>query len=616
MQKLPFSTLIVVLLVFSCSTDMQEEPTTTATMDIHSFARPDDASTVHLALDLTLDFDARVITGTARHTIAHDGADQFIVDTRDLTIDRVTIGDDPTPVEFTFTEERPFLGKGLIIPIKRQTRVITIHYQTSPDAAALGWLNPQQTADKTMSFVYTQGQAVLTRTWIPLQDSPGIRFTYNATIKVPAGMLAVMSAENPKEKSSDGVYTFQMPYAIPGYLIALAAGDLAFGDIGARTGVYAEPSVLAKAVYEFGEMEDMLEIAEELYGPYLWGRYDVIVLPPSFPFGGMENPMLTFATPTILAGDRSLVALIAHELAHSWSGNLVTNATWNDFWLNEGFTVYFERRIMEELSGLENTRMLTLLGKQDLEGEVEDLGSNSKDTHLHLDLEDRDPDDGMTNIAYEKGAFFLTMLEQKVGRETFDDFLREYFTTNQFKSMTTENFVAYLNEHLLEPNQVEVNLDEWIYGPGIPGNIPTVSSDKFENVEQQITDFMSGASDSPLSTEEWTTHEWLHFIRHLPSGISVDKLKALDNTYQLRTSGNSEIAAAWYEVAIRNGYGTDILVDIEAFLTKVGRRKFLMPIYRAMKESDMLEQAKDIYTKAHQNYHSVSTHSLEELLEI
>lgn len=609
-------TCLLGIVVGACNTGSTVESGGEIASDPHTFARPDEARTVHLSLDLTLDFDTRTIQGIARHTIAHDNRDSFIVDTRDLTIEKVTTGNDNTPVDHAFTEEQENLGRGLKIPIDRSTRVVTIHYTTSPVAAALGWLDPIQTEDKTMPFLYTQGQAILTRTWIPLQDSPGIRFTYDAQVTVPSGMLAVMSAENPVEKNPDGVYNFTMEQPIPGYLIALAAGDIVFGEVGPRTGVYAEPSVLDRAVYEFGEMEQMLEIAEGLYGPYLWERYDVIVLPPSFPFGGMENPRLTFVTPTILAGDRSLVALIAHELAHSWSGNLVTNATWNDFWLNEGFTVYFESRIMEALYGEEYNGMLRLLGRQDLEKEVADLGSGSADTHLFLDLEGRDPDAGMTAIAYEKGALFLRLLEAKAGREIFDAFLKQYFDEHQFKSMTTSHFVDYLNTHLIEPNDLDVNVDAWIYGPGIPDNAPVSESDRFERVDTVIAGFMQTGKTDTSKTNAWTTHEWLHFIRNLPDSISTEQLKNLDTEYGLHQSGNAEIAAAWYEVAIRRGYAENIIPSIETFLVKVGRRKFLMPIYLAMKESGMLETAQEIYSKARPNYHSVSRNSLDELLNI
>ena len=368
------------------------------------------------------------------------------------------------------------------------------------------------------------------------------------------------------------------------------------------------------AVYEFADLDDMLAAAEELYGPYLWDRYDIIVLPPSFPFGGMENPRLTFATPTIIAGDRSLTALVAHELAHSWSGNLVTNATWDDFWLNEGFTVYFERRIMEALYGKSYANMLAQLGYQDLMADVEDIGPESEDTHLKLDLEGRDPDEGMTDIAYEKGAFFLAMLEGKVGRENFDAFLREYFEEHRFQTLTTEEFVQYLKKNLLEKYNVEANIDEWIYGPGLPDNLPLPTSERFAAVDQAAASFKAGAEPGQLDTEEWTTHEWLHFLRQLPEGLPKDRMAALDKAFGFSQSGNSEILAAWFEKAINNGYNKKIMPQIEAFLVEVGRRKFLAPLYRAFVESGQREGALDIYKKARPNYHAVSRNTIDEIL--
>jgi hypothetical protein len=418
-------------------------------------------------------------------------------------------------------------------------------------------------------------------------------------------MMAAMSARNPTIKNGKGQYAFTMSQPIPPYLIALAVGDFEFAPLGPQTGVYAEPSVIDAAVYEFGQMQEMLEAAEALYGKYLWERYDVLVLPPSFPFGGMENPRLTFATPTIIAGDRSLTALIAHELAHSWSGNLVTNATWNDFWLNEGFTVYFERRIMEAVYGKEYTNMLALLGYQDLEFEVKDLGEDSEDTHLRLSLEGRDPDDGMTDIAYEKGAYLLTLIEEKVGREKWDNFLRKYFDDHRFKTMTTDQFVAYLDKELLTPNNVELNLDEWINGPGIPANCPVPASDRFEKVEKSFESMLEGSFPTDI-IDQWSTHEWLHMIRSLPSGVERSVLVQMDKKYGLTKSGNSEIKAAWMEYAIQNGYYEEVKPSLTAFLREVGRRKFLTPLYRAMIAADKKEDALEIYASARPNYHSVA----------
>jgi hypothetical protein len=327
----------------------------------------------------------------------------------------------------------------------------------------------------------------------------------------------------------------------------------------------------------------------------------------------MENPRLTFATPTIIAGDRSLTSLIAHELAHSWSGNLVTNATWNDFWLNEGFTVYFERRIMEALYGKDYTNMLALLGRQDLESTIKDI--DTQDTHLFLDLKGRNPDDGMTDIAYEKGALMLTSIEGLVGREKFDQFLMTYFDRYKFQSMSTDRFLKYLKAELLEPNKVEIDLNAWVFGPGIPENAPEVISEKFELVDQAVASFANGNEDAQnLLTKGWSTHEWLHFIRHLPEDLDMNQMQSLDQTFAFTDSGNSEILAAWFEVAIRNGYGKTIIPSIEGFLVEVGRRKFLTPLYRALKESDQLETAKEIFTKAKPNYHSVSSNTIESLL--
>lgn len=603
------------LLMLSCTSKESSEAEETQpkdTMDTHSFSQPDVASTRHLELDLTVDFNKKQLTGFARHHLEEGYGDTLILDTRSLAIDKVTAGKEEREAEFSFTDSKRHMGKGLIIPLEEGDSIVTVYYHTTDGADALDWLAPAQTADRTHPFLYTQGQAILTRTWIPLQDSPGVRFTYEATMRVPEDMMAVMSAENPTTLQDDGVYHFTMNQPIPGYLMALAVGKLAFGEIGPRTGIYAEPSMLEAALYEFADMEKMLETAEGLYGKYLWDRYDMIILPPSFPFGGMENPRLTFATPTIIAGDRSLTALVAHELAHSWSGNLVTNATWNDFWLNEGFTVYFESRIMEELYGREYTEMLQQLGYQDLEGEVEEL--REKDTHLYLDLENRDPDDGMTNVAYEKGALFLRVIESKVGREKLDAFLSTYFDENKFHSMTTARFLEYLDNQLLKPNNADIDVDAWVYGPGIPDSAIKVESSRFEAVDAQAKAFLDAESGADLQTGEWSTHEWLHFLRQLPANLDSNRMEALDEAYQLSDSGNSEILAEWLTLSIKTGYIDQNMDKLEAFLIRVGRRKFLTPLYRALIENDRKEKAREIFERAKENYHSVSRNSIAELL--
>jgi hypothetical protein len=463
---------------------------------------------------------------------------------------------------------------------------------------------------------FTQGQAILSRTWFPVQDSPGIRFTWDAEIQVPNNLLALMSGNNPQEKNETGLYKFRMTQPVPAYLVALSVGDLEFTKLSERTGVYAEPSMSKRASSELEDMEKMLVAAEAIYGTYQWGRYDVIVLPPSFPFGGMENPRLTFATPTIIAGDRSLTSLIAHELAHSWSGNLVTNATWDDFWLNEGFTVYFERRIMEALYGKDYSDMLSVLGYQDLQETLEELGVTSADTKLKLSLEGRDADDGMNDIAYEKGCLFLTSIEKKVGRTAFDAFVKSYFREYAFTSISTEDFVKYLQKRLKLSEGEDLQINDWIYTAGIPAKTEAPVSMRFKQVDAVLASWTSGSVPAVgLVVDGWTTHEWLQFIRHLPPTLSQEQMKELDATFGFTKSGNSEIQFAWFMAVIPNQY---VASDnaLEKFLLKVGRRKFVLPLYSAMLKVDRLSaKAKEIYSVARSGYHAVTVQTLDELFK-
>jgi len=584
--------------------------------DIHSYSRPNEAVVKHLNLNLEVNFASQTLSGTAQWDIARaDKAEQIIFDTYDLSIDAVTVDGAEASYELSSFDEH--MGRPLKIHLPKGAQQVSIRYRTGDSARALQFLEPQQTAGKKQPFLFTQSQAILARSWVPTQDSPGIRFTYKAEVKVPKDMLALMSATNPQERQENGHYHFTMEQPIPSYLLALSVGDIRFDSIGPRTGVYAEPSVLQAAADEFANLEEMVVAAEKLYGPYAWERYDLIVLPPSFPFGGMENPRLTFATPTILAGDRSLVSLVAHELAHSWSGNLVTNATWSDFWLNEGFTVYFEQRIMEELYGREYSEMLAGLTRASLQkAATAMLAENPDDTRLKLDLAGRNPDDGVTAIPYDKGYFFLRLLEETVGRERFDRFLRQYFDTHKFSVMTTERFVEILKTELLSPGEVAtVGVQEWIYETGLPENLPEVHSARFALVDRALSTFLKQDKlPEDAVTEGWTTHEWLHFINSLPAKVSPQQLQALDKAYGLSQTGNSEIAAAWFQPTLRQNYEA-VYPRVEEFLIEVGRRKFLTPTYAAMLESDKRSMAESIYKKARPNYHAVSRETLDELLD-
>ena len=413
--------------------------------DPHSFARG--PALPHLALTLAVDFANQTLAGAATWHLAAPTveATELVLDTRDLVMEGAwadAAGTGPA-VAYALGPADATLGRALHLPLPAGTAAVRLAYRTSPHAAALQWLAPAQTAGQH-PFLFTQSQAILARTWLPCPDSPGRRFTYEAEVEILGAergqLLALMSATNPQALAADGCYHFRQPRPVPAYLLALAVGRLDFAPLSERTGIYAELATLPRATHEFSELNRMVAAAEQLYGPYRWGRYDLLLLPASFPFGGMENPCLTFVTPTILAGDRSLTSLVAHELAHSWSGNLVTNATWNDFWLNEGFTVYFERRIMEQLHGRPYADMLQVLGEADLHRTLRELGPGSAATHLRQHLAGRDPDDGLTDIAYEKGCLLLLTLEHLVGRPRLDAFITEYFARFAFQSLDTDRF--------------------------------------------------------------------------------------------------------------------------------------------------------------------------------
>jgi len=612
--------ITAVLAAAACNT--AEEPAAAHTqhptqyaMDPHSHARPDEAAATHLDLDIRVDMEQHRIHGTATYQLKRQAGDSVVFDTDGLTIEKVVLGNG-SEAKFTLGMPDSILGQALRIALPAGIDKVAITYSTGAGAKALQWLAPVQTADKKHPFLFTQGEAILTRSWIPIQDSPGIRITYNARVAVPKDLMAVMSATNPQERSSDGMYSFSMDKPIPSYLIALAVGDLGFKSTGKRTGVYAERGVVDTAAWEFADMEKMLEAAEALYGPYRWGRYDVIVLPPSFPFGGMENPKLTFATPTVIAGDRSLTGLIAHELAHSWSGNLVTNATWNDFWLNEGFTVYFEHRITEALYGKDYNDMTSVLGYQDLLGDMAQIDSSKhpEDTALHLDLKGRNPDDGMTDVAYEKGYALLRLIESKVGRPKFDAFLRGYFHHFAFRSITTDTFLVYIRKQLMEPDRVAVDLDQWIFKPGLPADVIVPTSRNFALVDEQLVRWGKGAPAKELATKGWGTFEWMQFLRHLAKGQTEQRMNELDAAFHFSASGNSEILAAWLEQCIKNGHEA-AYGKLEEFLTTVGRRKFLVPLYQALMATPKGKAvALKIYGKARPNYHAVSVLTMDQML--
>lgn len=594
--------------------------------DVKSHADPLSFVTRSFDLDLEVDFEARQLRGSV--TLELDRVDpaarELVLDTRDLQIDSVTTApagsDDFRTTRFALDPRDDVLGSALRIVMPRNAQRVRIAYATAPQASGLQWLQPEQTAGKHAPFLFSQAQALHARSMVPLQDTPWIRATYTATLRVPDGLVAVMAAEgDPANQRGQATFRFHMPQPIPSYLLALAVGDLEFRAIGPHTGVWAEPSKVEAAAREFEDAETMLAQTEVLYGPYRWGRYDVLMLPPSFPYGGMENPRLTFMTPTVIAGDKSLVSVLAHELAHSWSGNLVTNATWRDGWLNEGFTTYFERRIMEAVYGEERARLEWGVGQQDLRLALADLkpdetwqGALAPDLSLHKD------GDG-SSVAYEKGALFLYQLERRFGRPQLDAFLQCWFDRHAFTSVTTPQFVAALQDGLMKqyPGKIDAAfLAKWIDDTGLPADAELVQSDTLARVDVQRMRWEQGSlSTDALQTKEWTVQEWLHFLNRATRPQPVARLQELDRRYRLTESSNAEIAHAWFRLALASSL-PDIEPALQGYLLGIGRLKLIEPLYEDLLQTPPgAEFARRVYAQARPGYHAIAQRRLDRLLQ-
>jgi aminopeptidase N len=594
--------------------------------DPHSFAQADKFLVRHVALDLSADFEARRLAGTAELTVEQldPGANALVLDTNALEIASVHLieaSGRAKVLAFKLGDPDPILGSRLTIKFPHCCAAtaemrIRIAYRTSSEAGALQWLEPAQTSG-LQPFMYTQGQAILARSWMPIQDSPGIRMTYSARIRTPPGLVAVMSAAHIEHSAAmAGEFRFEMKQPIPAYLIALAIGDLKFRPLGNRVGVWAEPSRLDAAAHEFADLQRMLEAGEQIAGPYRWDRYDVLVMPRAFAYGGMENPRISFVSPSIIAGDRSLVSTVVHELAHSWSGNFVTNATWNDFWLNEGLTSYLEGRLVETLYGRRRADMEDAIAYQGLLQAIADL--KPADTALKLDLAGRDPNEGTTEIAYDKGARFLRFLEGRFDRPAFDAFLRDYFDSHAFQGMTTEGFRGVLLARLQQPGAPRITaeeIDAWIYGPGLPPTLPAVPQGVFAAVDRAAADWRAGRlATADLPVEKWVPQEWVRFLDQQPADIAHGKLAELRSAFRLGADGNAEIALSWLQLVIRAGH-EPAYRDLEKFLLATGRWRLVETLFRDLARTDSgTALGRQIYAKAKPGYHASIRQAVERLI--
>jgi leukotriene-A4 hydrolase len=600
--------------------------------DYHSYANVDQFRATHLELEMRVDLDAKTITGVAGIEFKRldPRATQLVLDTKGLTINDVhqkatdVLG--ATAKNQTIWVSRPFhlekpdpiLGSALVIdlpPSKHGTEVIRVDYETTPASSALQWLTSKQTTWHK-AFLYTVSEPIAARTWIPLQDTPQVRTTYKAHIYTDSRMRAVMSAENDPKAKRNGEYFFVMTQAVPSYLIALAVGDLEFKETGPRTGIYADKSWIKPAAKEFADAESMIQAGEKVCGPYRGTRFDILVMPPSFPVGGAPNPRLSFISPTVIAGDKSLVAAVAHELAHSWSGSLVGNATWRDLWLNEGFSDYLQGRMMTALYGESRSSMEAVLALQSLRAGVAKL--NSADQVLAIDLRDRNPGEGFTEIPYEKGRLFLNYLDAQFGRERFDQFLHDYFDHFAAKSISSEQFLAYLQEDLLDRYPGIVSRQQanaWVFSPGIPADAVLPTTAMLQPVEEARTAWLAGKLQLKKFGLDWLAPQWLYFLDGMPATLSAVQLADLDKAYSFSKSPNDEIEQSWFKLAIAHDYQPSF-APLEEYLKSIGRRKLAVPLYEAlMKTPTGAEVARRIFTKARPGYHPQTVAAIEAIVE-
>lgn len=584
-----------------------------ARLDPHSYA--DDTQPLTKSFDWRahVDFETRVLTCEMTLAFTRPAEGQRLdLDTRGLAIDAVH-GPDGAPIPFTLHEAEPILGCRLEIAVPRGATSVRVAYRTSPDASALQWLTPEQTLGKKHPYLFSQCQAIHARSVIPCQDTPSIRQTFTATLDVPAALRGVMAAApRPREPLEGGrmLERFEMPQPIPPYLFAFAVGELASKDLSPRSRVWAEPAQLDAAAWELAVLDDQLRAAESLFGPYDWERCDALVMPPSFPYGGMENPRLTFLTPSLLAGDRSLVSVLAHELAHSWTGNLVTNANAEHFWLNEGFTVFAERRIVEALEGPDMGALHAALGYERLLQAFAQHADHPELTKLRTQLHGVDPDEAFSVVPYEKGYLFLKSLEAAAGRAKFDTLLDTWLRTHRFGVATTDDFLALVEEQL--PGLLaEVDAKAWVDGPGLPERHYEPQSSRLDAVRA-----LARAASVPSAdvAAAWTPAEWQLYLEAMPKPSSADVCKTLDTTFALTRSTNLEIAVSWLVLACESGYDVvhPRVIDV---LGSIGRMKYLKPLYRALFRRDETKAlARELFARFEGSYHPIARQVVRTLL--
>jgi aminopeptidase N len=573
----------------------------------------------HIDFYIQVDFDSRTLDIEATYQMDAPVHGFLYLDTFKIEIKEAHVNGRSLEWEFDAHDETK--GERLHLKGFEGDASFTLKVKTSPEARALQWMKASQTAGGKHPFLFSQCQANNARSIFPCQDTPSVRFTYSAEVEVPKELTAVMAAEQAKvpalsrskDREESGMFIFNMPQPIPSYLFAIAVANLTSREFGPLTGIYAEPEVIDAAAWEFAETEKTLIEAEKLLGPYLWGRYDLLVLPPSFPFGGMENPRLTFLTPTAITGTRGQASLVTHELAHAWTGNLVTNATWQDFWLNEGWTTYAETRITEILEGRDVTDLNAVYDERRIMEAINLVGADSPFTRLKVPSDAGEGDTFTAGIPYVKGSFFLKECEYAVGRERFDEFIQKYMKRFQFQSLTTEEFLEFLNAEL--PDVFEkVDVQTWVYKPGMPEAWHKPQSHLYDEVERVLADFRNGKLPTKQQAQGWHRYQILSFLQGLPNTISVEECKQLEDILELEKRNDDLFLSYFYALATASGYN-EVMPRVEQFVEKIGRLLYLMPVARALTEADWTrDQARALFERVREKQHPVTVAAIERLL--
>jgi leukotriene-A4 hydrolase len=633
---LAFAILGGVLATISYTSLKQTDNLTSKIIDESSFANIDEVRTEHFDLELNISFDKKTFHGVQTlHMKSHTFNLQHVyLDIENLKIENVT-NDKFEPLNFTIDSPNPILGQRLIINNPKKWYkvgqfIIIITYETSTDASAITWLNAEQTTGKRLPYMYTQCESIHARSIAPFQDSPSVKATYNLKTLTRTDIVTRASGNLTHEYTDENYRytTFEMKIPVQSYLLAIASGNLADKQVGARSWVISEPEDLEKAATELDSLEHFLTVAENITIPYEWGDYKILILPPSFPYGGMENPLLTFASPAIIVGDKSSVDVAIHEIAHSWFGNLVTNINWSNFWLNEGFTVYLERKVSAKIDGVINTKVAAKLENQTMYYQMLDFGMDSNYTSLHPIMNGSHPDDSMSTIPYEKGFQFLTYLESLIGEDHMLALLREYIKENQYTSVDEQKFIKKFNNYVYwnfkrsEKKEIlaQVDFETWIHGPGLPPITVDLETDEYNMAIALAQGFLDGKVDPAAKDmyQNFTVNLKGLFISHLIDNIAlVDSAmaKTVDGALAVGKEINGELIFRWQQVAIRSGYQAAPFATADTFVGSIGRMKFVVPVYVALNAMDP-KSAKSIFAKHEDFYHPIAKDAIRNALAL